>query len=201
MSMPIAKIYCDRCEFVIGTNVGWGRFSYTLSEGRHLSIDRGLGWCNDCESLTPIESFAKPTRLNEELEQLDSRIALLQPKGIFSKLLWNQSQSKINETLKHNGEYPIIGVNTFLSSKGSPTIIPSEVIRATTEEKEYQISMLKELEKTNAENKNSMLKDLQVAAVQNKNLFDKLMEVTKYCSLGQITNTLFGVGGQYRRNM
>ena len=112
-----------------------------------------------------------------------------------------QEESLYYETLKHNGEYPIIGVNTFLSSKGSPTIIPTEVIRATTEEKEYQITMLKELQKTNAENKNKMLKELQVAAVQNKNLFHQLMEVTKYCSLGQITNSLFEVGGQYRRNM
>ena len=112
-----------------------------------------------------------------------------------------QEESLYYETLKHNGEYPIIGVNTFLSSNGSPTIIPSEVIRATKEEKEYQISMLKELGKTNSENKDRMLKDLQMAAIQNKNLFDKLMEVTKYCSLGQITNSLFEVGGQYRRNM
>ena len=112
-----------------------------------------------------------------------------------------QEESLYYETLKHNGEYPIIGVNTFLSSKGSPTIVPSEVIRATTEEKEYQITMLTELEKTNSENKAKLLKDLQIAAVQNKNLFEQLMEVTKYCSLGQITNSLFEVGGQYRRNM
>ena len=112
-----------------------------------------------------------------------------------------QEESLYYETLKHKGEYPIIGVNTFLSSKGSPTIVPSEVIRATTEEKEYQITMLKELEKTNSENKSQLLKELQISAVQNKNLFEQLMEVTKYCSLGQITNSLFEVGGQYRRNM
>jgi methylmalonyl-CoA mutase len=112
-----------------------------------------------------------------------------------------QEESLYYETLKHNGEYPIIGVNTFLSSKGSPTIVPAEVIRATEEEKKYQISMLKELHKSNAEIKKELLKNLQVAAVQNKNLFEQLMEVTKYCSLGEITNSLFEVGGQYRRNM
>lgn len=112
-----------------------------------------------------------------------------------------QEESLYYETLKHNGEYPIIGVNTFLSSKGSPTISPKEVIRATTEEKEYQISMLLELQKKHADKKDAMLKKLQVAAVQNKNLFTELMDVTKYCSLGQITNALFEVGGQYRRNM
>ena len=112
-----------------------------------------------------------------------------------------QEESLYYETLKHNGEYPIIGVNTFLSSKGSPTIVPSEVIRATKEEMEYQINMLHELHKTHENKKDLLLKDLQVAAVQNQNLFEQLMEVSKYCSLGQITNSLFEVGGQYRRNM
>jgi len=112
-----------------------------------------------------------------------------------------QEESLYYETLKHTGEYPIVGVNTFLSSKGSPTIIPAEVIRATTEEKEYQISMLQDLQNGNAANSGKMLKQLQLAAIQNKNMFEELMEATKYCSLGQITRALFEVGGQYRRNM
>jgi len=112
-----------------------------------------------------------------------------------------QEESLYYETLKHNGEFPIIGVNTFLSSKGSPTISPKEVIRATTEEKEYQITMLKELHRGNGDKKDALLKKLQVAAVKNENLFAELMDVTKFCSLGQITNALFEVGGQYRRNM
>lgn len=112
-----------------------------------------------------------------------------------------QEESMYYETLKHNGTYPIIGVNTFLSSKGSPTIIPSEVIRATTEEKEYQINMLEQLHKTYTDQSPSLLSELQNTAIQNHNMFESLMEVTKYCSLGQITNALFEVGGQYRRNM
>jgi len=112
-----------------------------------------------------------------------------------------QEESLFYETLKHNGEYPIVGVNTFLSSKGSPTIVPKEVIRATKEEKEYQISMLHELHKQNDDISGEMLKRLQKAAVKNENMFSELMEATKYCSLGQITNALFEVGGQYRRNM
>jgi isobutyryl-CoA mutase len=112
-----------------------------------------------------------------------------------------QEESLYYETLKHTGEYPIIGVNTFLSSKGSPTIIPKEVIRSTKEEKEYQITMLKELHLTHKENHGDMVKRLQHAAIQNKNIFTELMEAVKYMSLGQITNTLFEVGGQYRRNM
>ena len=112
-----------------------------------------------------------------------------------------QEESLYYETLKHTGEFPIIGVNTFLSSKGSPTILPKEVIRATEEEKQYQISMLNRLQECNEDKQAQLLRDLQKAAIQNDNMFEKLLEVCKYCSLGQITNALFEVGGQYRRNM
>lgn len=112
-----------------------------------------------------------------------------------------QEESLYYETLKHTGEYPIIGVNTFLSSKGSPTIIPQEVIRATTEEKEYQIAMLKNLHSFQGKNAGKMLDRVKHAAIQNKNIFEELMEACKVCSLGEITKALFEVGGQYRRNM
>lgn len=112
-----------------------------------------------------------------------------------------QEESLYYETLKHNGEFPIIGVNTFLSSKGSPTVIPAEVIRATEEEKQYQITMLDNLHNANKGKEDDELAAIQDAAVQNKNIFEELMEATKVCSLGQITNSLFEVGGQYRRNM
>ena len=112
-----------------------------------------------------------------------------------------QEESLYYETLKHNGEYPLVGVNTFLSSKGSPTSIPAEVIRATAEEKEYQIEMLKNLYKANSNESAQILKRLQEVAIKNGNVFEELMEAVKYCSLGQITEALFEVGGQYRRNM
>lgn len=112
-----------------------------------------------------------------------------------------QEESLHYETLKHTGDYPIIGVNTFLSSKGSPTILPAEVIRATEAEKEAQISTLKNLQKRNVDEVQHQLRELQEVAVKNGNVFDKLMEVAKVCSLGQITQALFQVGGQYRRNM
>ncbi len=112
-----------------------------------------------------------------------------------------QEESLYYETLKHTGEYPIIGVNTFLSSKGSPTITPQEVIRATTDEKEYQIQMLRNLHLFQAEKSSQLIEKVQQAAIQNKNIFEALMEATKVCSLGQITSALFEVGGQYRRNM
>jgi methylmalonyl-CoA mutase len=112
-----------------------------------------------------------------------------------------QEESMYYEHMKHTGELPIIGVNTFLSSTGSPILIPDEVIRSTETEKQYQIDMLKELHKTNAEKAGSLLSELQLTAIRNQNVFEKLMEVTKYCSLGQITQSMFDVGGQYRRNM
>ncbi|HTN16853.1 MAG TPA: methylmalonyl-CoA mutase family protein, partial [Chitinophagaceae bacterium] len=112
-----------------------------------------------------------------------------------------QEESLYYETLKHTGEFPIIGVNTFLSSKGSPTVIPSEVIRSTTEEKEFQIANVQTLWKRSGDKGEEALKRLQQVAVHNENIFAELMETVKYCSLGQITRALFEVGGQYRRNM
>lgn len=108
-----------------------------------------------------------------------------------------QEESLYYETLKHNGDFPIIGVNTFLSSKGSPTILPAEVIRATEDEKQFQIKTLENLHKAN--DTDALLKELQQKAIHNDNIFESLMEVCKKCSLGQITNALFEVGGQYRR--
>jgi len=112
-----------------------------------------------------------------------------------------QEESLYYETLKHTGEFPIIGVNTFLSSKGSPTVIPAEVIRATEEEKAYQIKMLTNLQQANTDTVSNQIELLQNAAIKNENMFALLMEATKVCSLGQITSGLFEVGGQYRRNM
>jgi isobutyryl-CoA mutase len=112
-----------------------------------------------------------------------------------------QEESLHYEMLKHTGEYPIVGVNTFLSSEGSPTIIPGEVIRATTEEKEAQIQTLSQLHQKHADRAKMELVKLQQVAVRNGNIFERLMEAAKYCSLGQITHALYEVGGQYRRNM
>ena len=94
-----------------------------------------------------------------------------------------QEESLYYETLKHNGEFPIIGVNTFLSSKGSPTVLPKEVIRATEEEKQYQINMLVDLHAASADQMADQIKQIQMAAIQNKNIFEELMEVSKTASL------------------
>ena len=112
-----------------------------------------------------------------------------------------QEESLYYETLKHNGDFPIIGVNTFLSSKGSPTVLPKEVIRATEDEKQFQINTLRSLNKRYDTEAKQILSEIQQVALQNGNVFEALMEASKVCSLGQITSALFEVGGQYRRNM
>jgi len=112
-----------------------------------------------------------------------------------------QEESLYYEHQKHTGEYPIVGVNTFLNKQGSPTIIPNEVIRSTKEEKEQQINNLHAFWKHNENKSDEMLKRLKTVAIKNENLFEELMETVKYCSLGQITHALYEVGGQYRRNM
>ena len=112
-----------------------------------------------------------------------------------------QEESLYYEHQKHTGEFPIIGVNTFLSKNGSPTIIPEEVIRSTEEEKLAQITSRDNLHQSSSEKSAAALKRLQEASLRNENIFAALMEAGKVCSLGQITHALFEVGGQYRRNM
>ncbi|MEO0474031.1 MAG: methylmalonyl-CoA mutase family protein, partial [Bacteroidota bacterium] len=112
-----------------------------------------------------------------------------------------QEESLHYETLKHTGEYPIIGVNTFLSDDGSPTVIPEEVIRSSEDEKKAQINQLGAFQQRNETAATAALKALQQAAIRNENLFDHLMNATKVASLGQITRAMYEVGGQYRRNM
>ncbi|MBS2040728.1 methylmalonyl-CoA mutase, partial [bacterium] len=112
-----------------------------------------------------------------------------------------QEESLYYETLKHQGTLPIIGVNTFLDPQGSPTITPPEVIRATTEEKDYAIAARNAFWEAHGVEARQRLKDVQKAAVEHQNLFESLMEAAKVCTLGQLSSALYEVGGQYRRNM
>jgi methylmalonyl-CoA mutase len=137
----------------------------------------------------------------EEFNRLSERGGVL---GAMERMYQRnkiQEESLYYETLKHTGEFPIIGVNTFLNKTGSPTILPAEIIRSTTEEKEYQVKSLKLFHELHKDKSAGMLKRLQQIAVNNGNLFEELMETVQYCSLGQITHALYEVGGQYRRNM
>ncbi len=112
-----------------------------------------------------------------------------------------QEESLLYESRKHSGELPIIGVNTFLDPEGSPTIIPDEIIRSTTEEKEAAISTLEVFHSRNIEAAGRRLEALRRTALEGGNTFDALMQVCQVASLGQISGSLYGVGGQYRRSM
>jgi len=171
-----------------------------------LIINRELGLAKNENPLQGSFIIDELTELVEEAVLLEfDRIT--ERGGVLGAMETMYQRSKIQEeslyyeTLKHTGEFPIIGVNTFLSSKGSPTVEPKEVIRATEEEKQYQIAMLADLQSGNKELTLSNIEKVQEAAVQNKNMFEQLMETCKTASLGQITQALFEVGGQYRRNM
>jgi methylmalonyl-CoA mutase len=171
-----------------------------------LIINRELGLAKNENPLQGSFIIEELTDLVEEavlaeFDKINERGGVLGAMETMYQRNKIQEESMYYEMLKHTGEYPIIGVNTFLSSKGSPTVIPQEVIRSTTEEKEFQIKMLNELKAGNIEKGQEMLAKIQQVAIHNGNIFEALMETVKYCSLGQITNALFEVGGQYRRNM
>ncbi len=171
-----------------------------------LIINRELGLAKNENPLQGSFIIEELTDLVEEavlieFDKITERGGVLGAMETMYQRTKIQEESLYYEMQKHSGEYPIIGVNTFLSSKGSPTIIPQEVIRSTTEEKEFQIKMLNELKQGNKEKGDACLKRLQQIAIHNGNIFEELMETVKYCSLGQITAALFEVGGQYRRNM
>ncbi len=171
-----------------------------------LIINRELGSAK-------TENFIQGSFAIEELTDLVEEAVLLEFEritdrgGVLGAMERMYQRNKIQEeslhyeTLKHTGELPLIGVNTFLNKKGSPTILPGEVIRSTTEEKEQQIQNLHAFWKRNDAKVNEQLALLKQAAIRNENLFEALMEAVKYCSLGQITHALYEVGGQYRRNM
>jgi methylmalonyl-CoA mutase len=171
-----------------------------------LIINRELGLANNenplqgsfiIEELTDLVEeavYAEFNRISERGGVLGSMETMYQRNKI-------QEESLYYETLKHTGEYPIIGVNTFLSKNGSPTIIPQEVIRSTTEEKEKQIFNVQAFQEHHASEAQQALNHLKQVAVSDGNIFDALMEAAKVCSLGQMSNALYQVGGQYRRNM
>ncbi len=137
----------------------------------------------------------------EEFDKITERGGVLGAMETMYQRSKIQEESLYYEELKHTGKFPIIGVNTFLSSKGSPTILPQEVIRATEKEKKHQIGVIENLHKGNKNKATDAIQKLKKKAIENNNVFEQLMEATKVCSLGQITSALFEVGGQYRRNM
>ncbi|HEX4354830.1 MAG TPA: methylmalonyl-CoA mutase family protein, partial [Polyangiales bacterium] len=112
-----------------------------------------------------------------------------------------QEESMHYEMLKHTGEYPIVGVNTFRNPHGDPVADTLELARSTDDEKQSQLRRLDDFHARHAAESPAMLQRLQRAVIANQNVFDVLMDAVRCCSLGQITNALFEVGGQYRRSM
>jgi methylmalonyl-CoA mutase len=112
-----------------------------------------------------------------------------------------QDESMHYEMLKHTGEYPIVGVNTFRNPHGDEVMETLELARSTDDEKQSQLQRLAAFHESHASEAPAMLERLKQAVIHNDNVFEVLMVAVRVCSLGQITGALFEVGGQYRRNM
>ncbi len=171
-----------------------------------LIINRELGLAKNENPLQGSFIIEELTELVEEavleeFKRINDRGGVLGAMETMYQRSRIQEESLYYETLKHSGEFPIVGVNTFLNKNGSPTIIPLEVIRATEDEKQFQIEALEAFQKRNETVSSQLLKDLQNDTLGGGNIFESLVEVCKSCSLGQISHALYEVGGQYRRNM
>jgi methylmalonyl-CoA mutase len=165
--------------------------------------------------LAKIENVNQGSFILEELTKLVEEAVLMEfdriteRGGVLGAMETGYQRSKIQEesiyyeTLKHSGELPIIGVNTFRNPEGEPEQAASslELARATEEEKRSQLSRLREFQQRHAEEAPAALERLQQVALGGENIFAELMNTVRYCSLGQITQALFDVGGKYRRNM
>ncbi|MGB8360253.1 MAG: methylmalonyl-CoA mutase family protein, partial [Acidimicrobiia bacterium] len=136
-----------------------------------------------------------------EFERISSRGGVLGAMERQYQRTTIQEESLYYEQQKESGEYPIVGVNTFLSKEGSPFEIPNELIRSTDDDKNRQISNLRAFQARSEALAGEALAALQQAAVQGDNIFEQLMETAKVASLGQMSQALYDVGGQYRRNM
>ena len=112
-----------------------------------------------------------------------------------------QEESLTYEHKKHEGSYPIVGVNTFRNPHGDAIPAKIELIRSSEEEKQSQLKRLREFQRKNAARSKAMLERLQQAVIRDENVFEVLVDAVRVCSLGQITHALFEVGGQYRRSM
>ena len=171
-----------------------------------LIINRELGLAkteNPLQGSFIIEELTELVEeaVNAEFDRLTERGGVLGAMESMYQRGKIQEESIYYETLKNSGELPVVGVNTFLGKDGSPTSNPKAVMRSTEEEKQLQIDSLQAFTQVNADRSPSALEELKKTALGGGNVFASLMEAGKSCSLGQISNTLYLVGGQYRRNM
>jgi methylmalonyl-CoA mutase len=171
-----------------------------------LIINKELGLAKNENPLQGSFIISELTDLVEEavlaeFERLNSRGGVLGAMERQYQRTKIQEESLYYEQKKESGEYPIVGVNTFLSKEGSPFQVPGELRRSTDAAKDRQIANLREFQERNAEVAERSLAELQRVAVQGGNIFEQLMETARVASLGQMTHALYAVGGQYRRNM
>jgi methylmalonyl-CoA mutase len=171
-----------------------------------LIINRELGLAKNENPLQGSFIIEELTDLVEEavlaeFERISSRGGVLGAMERQYQRQKIQEESLYYEKMKESGQYPIIGVNTFLDEDGSPFEVPEKVVRATDEQKQRQIENLRAFQERNAERAPAALDGLARAATSQKNTFDALMDAAQVASLGQITNRLYEIGGQYRRNM
>jgi methylmalonyl-CoA mutase len=171
-----------------------------------LIINRELGQNKNENPLQGAFIIDELTELVEEAVLTEFR-SLSERGGVLGAMERMYQRSKIQEesllyeTRKHSGELPIVGVNTFRDPKGSPTVIPDEVIRSTADEKDYAVDSVHAFEARNESCAPEQLLALQSSAVEGGNVFDTLLDAAKVASLGQLSAALYSVGGQYRRNM
>ncbi|MCZ6738351.1 MAG: methylmalonyl-CoA mutase family protein, partial [Actinobacteria bacterium] len=171
-----------------------------------LIINRELGLAKNENPLQGSFIITELTDLVEEailmeFERLNSRGGVLGAMERQYQRAKIQEESLSYEQRKESGEYPIVGVNTFLSKDGSPFEMPKQLIRSTDDDRNRQIANLRAFQDRNDEAAKVGLADLQKTAVHGDNLFHQLMETSKVASLGQMSSALYEVGGQYRRNM
>jgi methylmalonyl-CoA mutase len=170
-----------------------------------LIINRELGQANNENPLQGAFIIEQLTELVEEAVLLEFR-RLTDRGGVLGAMETMYQRGKIQEEslhyehLKHSGELPIVGVNTFLNPQAKEPITP-ELIRSTEDEKQQQIENLRAFQARNQDRAPQALAALKEAARAGTNLFEELLEAAKVCSLGQISSALYEVGGQYRRNM
>jgi methylmalonyl-CoA mutase len=171
-----------------------------------LIINRELG-LNGCEN--PWQGSFIIDELTELVEEavLQEFERIAERGGVLGAMETGYQRGKIQEESmhyemqKHTGEYPIVGVNTFRNPHGDPVVDTLELARSTDDEKQSQLKRLADFQDRHASESPAMLARLQQAVIENRNVFEVLMDAVRCCSLGQITNALFEVGGQYRRSM
>ncbi len=171
-----------------------------------LIINRELGLAKNENPLQGSFIVEELTDLVEEavlaeFERLSSRGGVLGAMERQYQRTKIQEESLHYERLKESGEYPIVGVNTFLSAEGSPFQVPAELVRSGEEDRRRQIQNMRAVVDLHAEAGEAALRSLQHAATHNGNVFASLMTAAKVASLGQMTDALYDVGGRYRRNM